>query len=361
MNPDPRVTLADVAREASVSVMTVSNALNRKPGVSERTRLRVLEAATRLGYVPNMAARGLAGGRTHMVGVLINDLTVQWASEVVAGIAEVTSDRSLELLISATYRDSTREAERISLLGQGLVDGLILVSPVLEAPALELVSRLRVPAVVVDPRRLATPLPNVTVSNYLGARSAVEHLLDLGHRAIAIVSGDDSFDSARERLRGYADALAARGVAVDPALVLAGDYTQARAREEATELLRSDRRPTAIFATSDGAAFGVMDAARSIGLQLPSDLSIVGFDDIPAAATAYPALTTVHAPLRDMGRLGAGLLLALLDDPEGPAESRELPTRLISRESAITLDPLGPEPRAASSTHDTGLHRMDAV
>lgn len=348
MAAETRTTLADVARDASVSLMTASNAINNRPGVSESTRKRVIEIANRLGYVPNMAARGLAGGRTHMIGVLINDLTVQWATEVVTGVAEVLSKDGLELLISATYRDSSREAARIALLGQGLVDGLVLVSPVLDPRTIELVAGLKAPVVVVDPRRFDTPVPHVTVANYDGARAGVEHLLNLGHRRIAIVGGDDSFDSARERLRGYHDAITGFGLSVIPELVLPGDYTQASARQETEEMLSHASRPTAIFATSDVAAMGVIDAARSIGMRVPEELSIVGFDDIPSSATMFPALTTVRAPLREMGRAGAEMLLALLADPNDSMPSQVLPTELIERESAVPVEIAQSHPIARS-------------
>ncbi|WP_223692043.1 LacI family DNA-binding transcriptional regulator [Leifsonia poae] len=328
-----RPVLTDVARIAGVSPMTVSNVMNGKAVVAESTRRKVLDAAESIGYVPNIAARGLARGRTNLIGVISHDLTVQYAWSIVQGITNELADEGVELLLSVTYQDASREVERIRFLTSGLVDGVILIAPALEPEALTVLASSRVPAVVIDPRRLDVPLPRVIADNYAGARSAVDHLTSLGHRRIAIIDGDASFDSAAERHRGYADGLLAAGITPDPALTAVGDFTQSRGFAAALELLDQPLPPTAIFATADVSAMGAVDAARSLGLDVPRDLSVVGFDDIPQSAQSFPALTTVRQPLEVMGHRAVRMLIDLIDGGAATPDPVRLPTELVVRET----------------------------
>ncbi len=329
--PVARPILSDVARIAGVSAMTVSNVINGKANVAEATRARVLAAAAEVGYVPNLAARGLARGRTNLVGVVSHDLTVQYAWSIVQGITNELADSGAELLLSATYQDASREVDRIRFLTSGLVDGVILIAPALETDALEVLATSRVPAVLVDPRRLDTPLPRVTADHYAGALLAVESLLSRGHRRIGIVDGDPSFDSARERHRGFVDALARAGIPADDTLAAPGYFTQAGGFEAGLALLDRPSPPTAIFATADVTALGVIDAARALGLDVPGDVSVVGFDDIPQAAQSYPALTTVRQPLEEMGHMAVRMVNALVDGTRDESDLVVLPTNLVER------------------------------
>jgi LacI family transcriptional regulator len=325
-----RVTLADVAAEAGVSPMTVSNVVNERPGVSEATRKRVLEVASQMGYVPNLSARGLARGRTNLVGVLTHDLTSQYALEIVRGIADELAVAELEALISATYQNSARERERVAFLTQDIVDGLILIAPVLEPETFELLQSRKRPTVVIDPRRIDVDLPRVTADNYHGTRAATEHLLELGHTRIAYIAGDPDFDSSSNRLRGYHDALRIAGIDIDDRLIVQGDFSRASGTHLAATLLADDR-PTAIIAAADVMALGAIDAARAAGLRVPTDVSVVGFDDIPQAEESFPKLTTVSQPLHEMGQTGARMLLSLIDGKRPLLEHVEFPTRLVRR------------------------------
>jgi LacI family transcriptional regulator len=330
-----RPVLGDVARLAGVSAMTVSNVMNGKQGVAEATRKRVLDAAAVVGYVPNLAARGLARGRTNLIGVISHDLTVQYAWEIVRGITDQLAEVGLEILISATYQDASRELERVRFLTNGLVDGVILIGPVLEAETLESLKTASTPSVIVDPRKLDLDHPRVFVDNYGGARAAVDHLIALGHTRIALLEGDPTFDSSRERRRGYEDALAAASIGRDPQLYGRGDFTQSGGFTATMGLLELPDRPTAIFATADVSAMGAIDAARARGLDIPSELSVVGFDDIPQAQVAFPALTTVRQPLEDSGRQAVQLLLQLIAGEPLAEDFIELPTTLVLRETAV--------------------------
>jgi LacI family transcriptional regulator len=333
-----RVTIAQVAAEAGFSAMTVSNVLNDKPGASARTRQLVLETARRLGYVPNMAARGLKGGRTGLVGVVALDLTNQYALEVVRGIADELAEAEMEVLISATYQDAGRELERVGFLTNGLVDGVLLIAPVLEEATVNLLRTLGRPAVVIDPRRMDVDLPRVVVDNYNGTRAATEYLIGLGHRRIGYIGGDRDFDSATERRRGFTDAMQLSGLTVDQGLVSECDFSYAGGLRAAKELL-AEKPPTALLAASDLIAFGAIDAARSLNLDVPGRLSVVGFDDLPQAAQSFPGLTTVRQPLHDMGAAAVRMLLAQIGDTPSSTDRVQLETSLVVRGSASSPAP----------------------
>jgi LacI family transcriptional regulator len=343
-----RPVLGDVARLAGVSAMTVSNVMNGKPGVAEPTRKRVLDAAAVVGYVPNLAARGLARGRTNLIGVISHDLTVQYAWEIVRGITDQLADIGLEILISATYQDASRELERVRFLTTGLVDGLILIGPVLEAETLQALKTATTPSVIVDPRKIDVDHPRVFVDNYAGARAAVDHLISLGHTRIGLLEGDPTFDSSQKRRRGYEDALSAASIPLDPELYGVGDFTQSGGFVGTTALLDLVNRPTAIFATADVSAMGAIDAARARGLEVPADLSVVGFDDVPQAQVSFPALTTVRQPLEDSGRQAVQMLLRLIAGESLEKDFIELPTTLTLRD---TVAPLLIDANSASEHH----------
>lgn len=340
-----RPVLTDVARIAGVSPMTVSNVMNGKVGVAEGTRRKVLEAAESIGYVPNIAARGLARGRTNLIGVISHDLTVQYAWSIVQGITTELADGGIELLLSVTYQDASREVERIRFLSGGLVDGIILIAPALEDDALAVLATAKIPAVVIDPRALDVALPRVIADNYTGARSAVEHLVSLGHTRIAIIDGDPSFESSAERHRGYLDGLTAAGITPDPDLMAEGDFTQGLGFSATLELLRQDSPPTAIFATADVSATGAIDAARSLGVEVPRDLSIIGFDDIPQAALSFPALTTVRQPLEEMGHEAVRMLVALIEGGSAETTVVVVPTALVERDTVASPSLSSTDPR----------------
>lgn len=352
--PD-RVTIAQVAAAAGVSAMTVSNVLNDRPGASVKTRESVLKTARRLGYVPNLAARGLKSGRTGLVGVVALDLTGQYALEVVRGIADELAGAEMEVLISATYQDAGRERERVAFLTNGLVDGVLLIAPVLEEPTIEVLRAAGRPVVVIDPRRMDVRLPRVVVDNYQGMRSAAKHLIELGHRRIAYLGGDRDFDSVAERYRGFSDAMRLAGLPIEDAMVRDCAFTYEGGVAAAADLLARQAHapalvpaqvlapayPTAILAASDAIAFGAMDAARAHGLDVPGQLSVVGFDDVPQAAQSFPGLTTVRQPLHDMGATSVRMLLAQMAGT-AVTDRTQMETALVVRGS--TAVPAVPAP-----------------
>ena len=327
-----RVTIAQIAEEVGVSAMTVSNVLNGKPGASEETRRRVTQVAERLGYQPNLSARNLKGGRTGLVGVITLDLTNQYGLEIVRGIAEELASVEREMLINATYQNATREKDRVEFLARGLVDGVLMVAPVLEDQTVTFLRQATLPCVIIDPRKLDVSLPRVSVDNYQGMRKGTQHLIDLGHTRIGYICGEPDMDSTSIRCSGYRDALRLAGLEVDERLVASCDFSYACGFRAATTMIE-DFAPTAIVAGADLIALGAIDAARAQGLDVPSEFSVVGFDDLPQAAQSFPGLTTVRQPLHDMGQTGARALLSLIDGQQLLMDRLILPTELVVRNS----------------------------
>ena len=317
--------------------MTVSKALNGRDRISEETRARVLAAAHELGYVANAAARSLRGGRTNLLGLLVQDLSNQYFAEIVRGASEAIRERALDLVLYTSSNDPERERARVATLSSGVSDGLIIVAPHGSPGLLEQLQHSRVPVVLINAWDV-DDLPTVNPENRLGARAATEHLLTLGHRRIGFVTGRPDSPLSPERpdglmrLHGYRDALAGAGLVFDETLLHPGGLHVPQGRAAGHALLALPEAPTAIFAANDFCAFGVIEAARERGLRVPEDLSVVGFDDVPMAAQVQPALTTVHHPLHDLGQRAATLLLDLLAGA-APARHVELPSRLVVRHS----------------------------
>ncbi|MFC4638289.1 LacI family DNA-binding transcriptional regulator [Deinococcus hohokamensis] len=323
--PTP-VTLADVARVAGVSKMTVSNVINNKPGMSETTRVRVQQAIETTGYVVNPAARALAGRRSNLIGVLTPRLNWPFVSEVLHGASLTAEAAGLNLAIFTTGQNEGLERERAALL-RTLADGVLLVAPTAD-----------------DHQLFAGALPVVTlgahgprsvqVDNHRGAQLATNHLLELGHRRVAHLRGPDNhIRDAAEREAGFRSAMQAAGLTVAPEWIQNGEFSEDGGERAARHLLSLPEPPTAIFAANDRSAIGVLRAAAALGRRVPHDLSVVGFDDIHAASVTDPPLTTIRQPLEDMGGAAAQMLIDLTRDLT-PVQSQVIfPAALVIRGS----------------------------
>ena len=329
-----RCTISDVARETGVSVSTVSRVLNGKPEVSPATVAAVEQAITRLGYVANRSAQRLAGARAGAIGLLVPTLT-DYLIEIMRGVSEVLTDAGHDMVVySFDYlHGQGKTRPYTSVLSRSAVDGLIVVLPAyMDSSFLEAYQRER-PVVLIDDKSENVVYPTVGAANVDGALQATRYLLALGHRRIGFITGNRKLSAAFERIDGYCQALRDAHVPVDPALIVDGDYFQSGGRRAAAPLLALPDPPTAIFASNDEEAFGVMDAVCQLGLRVPNDVSVVGFDDVPASALVRPPLTTVRQPLRLMGKTAAEMLLNLLDGRLLTNKLVLLPTPLIVRES----------------------------
>lgn len=344
-----RVTIREIAALAGVSVATASRALNGRDDVSAETRLAVQRVARTHGYgarSPSPGRRHLPSGAhwTGIVGVTMPYSGPTYFSSILAGAVEALSERDMRALVCPTGHQHKYEATLIEELVRGETNGAVLVLPE-ESPAeLLALKQQGFHFVVVDPLfELDDDIPVVSAANTSGAHQATTHLLELGHRRIGAVTGPSSGLATRRRLMGYHSALVGAGVMPDPALEMESDYMIAGGLAAAERLLDLPEPPSAILAFNDSMAIGVLSAARNRGLRIPEDLSIVGFDDTVEAEIAYPALTTVRQPLKELGRMAVDLLFRLMAEQWPEPLHVELATRLIMRSS--TAAP------AAAATH----------
>lgn len=340
------VTIRDVARASKVSVATVSRVFNESPRVREATRVRVVKAAERLGYWPNGIARSLITQCTHALGVLLPDLHGEFFSEVIRGIDQAARLRHLHLLVSSY---ASTEADLMAALRavRGRVDGLIVMTPGVDA------SRALHPRGVGAKTVLLTPeieLPghdSISIANVDGARAMVRHLLGLGHRRIATITGPERNIDARQRLEGYRSALRDHGLEPSPELEILGDFTERSGYEGAAVLLKRKPRPDAIVAANDYTAIGVLGALQDARVRVPEDLAVAGFDDVPMARFLTPPLTTVHVDMLQLGQRAVELLLGSAEAAGGSARHQILSTTLVVRRSCGSQPPgrAGSRPR----------------
>ena len=328
-----RVTIHDVAAASGVSVATVSKAVNGRYGVAPETAARVLAAVEELGYESSLVASSMRSRRTGVIGVLLADFE-PFSAEILKGVSAGLRDSRYDLLAYSGSRQGDGEGwERRSLsrLSGTLIDGVIMVTPtVVNATA-------DVPIVAVDPHTGRAELPTVEADSRGGARQAVDYLVELGHRRIAFVAGRPDLKSSRLRDAGYRESLAAAGIPVDPSLTRVGFYAADTAREAARTLLTQANPPTAVFAANDLSAIAIIEVAQGLGLDVPGDLSVIGFDDVPDASRQSTPLTTVRQPMQRIGQTAATMLTALMSGETLSATHVLLPTRLIPR--ATTAPP----------------------
>jgi LacI family transcriptional regulator len=334
-NPNPKVTIIDVAAEAGVSFGTVSRVINNDVHVKQETRERVLKAVQRLGFVANRQARSLAGGKSNSIGVLVPDLGTGYIGEIIRGIDAELSLKGLDLILYTTHRTASKEANYVANLAKGMVDGLLLVLPRSPADYIGTLTIRNFPFVLIDHQGTGRDCPAVGATNWQGAYNATEYLIKLGHKRIGFITGSMDLSCSEDRLDGYRSALRTHHIPDAPELIYEGTFFQPDGYAGACALLDIDDPPTAIFASNDVMALGAMDAVRSHSLRVPEDISILGFDDIPQAALVRPTLTTVRQPLEQMGRVATQMLLDMLKNPEKEINRVELPTELMARGSTL--------------------------
>jgi LacI family transcriptional regulator len=326
----PRVTIGDVAAQAGVSIATVSKVINGRYGVAPATLDRVQAVIDELGYESSLVARSLRSRRTNVLGIVVADIE-PFSAELLKGAGAAIRERGYELIVysgSGHGKDhSGWERRYISRLGGTLTDGIILVTPtVVDVDD-------GTPVVAVDPHTGPSNLPSVHSDNLAGAITATRHLLELGHRRIGFLAGRPDLESARQREQGYCRALSDAGLPVDTNLIRVGDYELEMSQEPARQLLTLDDRPTAVFAANDLSAMQTMHVARTLGLAIPGDVSVVGFDNIPESALIEPPLTTIDQSIQEMGRRAVELLIAVIEGETGLTQQVTLPTRLVVRQS----------------------------
>ena len=325
-----RVTIGDVADQAGVSIATVSKVINGRYGVAPATLARVRAVIDELGYESSIVAQSLRSHRTNVIGILVADIE-PFSAELLKGAAQAIRGTGYELVVySGGGLDRAQagwERRYLSRVSGTLTDGTILVTPTVVDV------EQQTPVVAVDPHTGPSTLPTVASDNLKGAVMATEYLIGLGHRRIGFLAGRPDLESARLREQGFRQALAAAGITLDPDLIRVGEYTLESAEEPARQMLQLPQRPTAIFAANDLSAIRTMEVANSLGLSIPDDLSVIGFDNVPESALTEPGLTTIEQPIQKMGFEAVRMLISLIDGtPSGPLQLT-LPTTLVVRQS----------------------------
>jgi LacI family transcriptional regulator len=317
-----------------VSIATVSRVMHNKEGVAPGTHARVQDIIDRLGYESSLVARSLRSRRTNVLGFSVIEIE-PYSAELLKGAARGIHGSGYELVVYAgghLGRETAGwERRHLSRLGGTLTDGTVLVTP--EVLDIDTVT----PVVAVDPHVGASSFPTVASDNLTGAITATEYLISLGHRRIGHLSGRPDLRSSELREQGYRQALEKAGIPVDPSLVRVGGYDPETALGPARELLTLPNRPTAIFAANDLSGIQTMNVARELGLTVPDDLSVIGFDNVPESVLAEPSLTTIDHSIQEQGYEAALMLIRIIDDPETDLTDVRLPTRLVVRQSCRAL------------------------
>lgn len=327
-------TISDVAKRAGVSPVTVSRVLNNAGNVSESTRARVEQAIAELGYVPSGVAQSLRSKRTNTIALIVPDIQNPFWTTAARGVEDAAQSRGYSVFLCNTDESRSKQLHYLDVVISQRVDGVIIAPYDTDVENLLPLRRRNIPTVLVDRYVEGWDVDTVVGDSRAGARAVVKHLIDLGHRDIAVLTGPAKTSTAAERLLGYRIALAEAGIPYDPALVKFGEYRAISGERLTHQLLNQVHKPTAIFATNNTIAMGVIDALDARGLRIPHDIALVCFDDLPGVSRLFPFLTTVVQPAYEIGANAAQLLLSKLQSSE-PISPRHvvLPTRLIIRQS----------------------------
>lgn len=327
-----KITIQDVAKTAGVSVSTVSRVLNNKYDVAEETAEKVQGIIHQMGYASSLAARGMRSRRTNVIGLVVPDVASPYCHHILVGVNRAIArlDKHLIIYTSGNWsKENIDQNERsyVSLLNGGITDGLIVVTPTATG------FTTHAPVVIIDPNNEAPDYPAVIATNREGSLTAMKYLTGLGHRRIGHITGRLNLISSHQRLQGYKDGLAAAGLPLDDCLIAIGDYTIDIAAKCARELLTSANPPTAIFAANDMTAMGIYQVAHELGVRIPQDLSVVGFDNLRDSQFMTPALTTVDQFMENMATVATEMIVHLVDEERSVENLRVFQTQLVVRDS----------------------------
>lgn len=338
----PRVTLAEIADEAEVSLSTISKVLNGRSDVAAATRGRVEELLARHGY---QRRRSPSSSASSLVELVFHELESAWSMEIIRGVEDIARAHGLSVVLTESGSRHAPAADWIDGVLQRRPAGVVLVFSAIPSRYRDVLRARSIPFVIIDPAGDPTPdVPSVGSANWSGGLMATRHLIDLGHRRIAAVTGPDDMMCSHARLDGYRSAMTAAGLPIDPDWIRFGDFHTSGGRAHGLDLLDRADRPTAIFAGSDLQALGVLEAMRQLGLSAPADVSIVGYDDIPLCTWVSPRLTTIHQPLRRMAEEATRLVLRMRDAGSDVVSRLDLAVDLVVRESTAPPPELAVRP-----------------
>ncbi len=330
-----RITIRDVSRATGVSVSTVSNALNAPERVAPETRRKVVEAADRLGYRPNRAARALPKGRTFTIGYCIPaGRDGFFLDTFLHQVTERASDADMDILLFTAHRGQTEVDTFREIIRRGAVDGFVLSGTTHDDQRVDLLLESRMPFVAFGRTDLGSTHSWVDVDGRAGTRAAVEHLVDTGHRRIALIAWPEGSISGDDRVAGFVEGLEAAGIEHDPALLVRAENDLAAGREAASHLLDADLPPSAIVTVQDILAAGAIAELNRRGLRAGPDVAVTGFDDSPPALYSTPALTSVRQPIEEIGRTIVEFLIHDLEEGDGIPRTRLVDPELVVRESS---------------------------
>lgn len=330
-----RVTIHEVAKRAGVSVATVSRVFNNSDLVTKQTGEKIRSVARRLNYIPNASARSLSMKRTETIGMLLPDMHGEFFSEIIRGADAVAHKERYHLLLSASHSNK-EELETAIRLMSGRVDGYILMSPHLDSETLVTRYLRSIPTVILSSSEACGTHDSIRIDNVGGAQQVMRHLISLGHRRIAIVKGDPGNEDTHERLEGYLAELRANSIDMKEEIIVCGDFTERSGYAAGRILLDLKNRPTAVFASNDEMAIGILRCFREAGIGVPQEIAVAGFDDIQISSLIHPSLTSVHVDISDLGSLAAERLIEILANgtKRKTIKSIVLPSRLVIRDSA---------------------------
>jgi LacI family transcriptional regulator len=332
-------TIKDVAKKANVSIATVSRVLNNQGGYSPKTKEKVLSAIKELGYQPNALARGLINKRTETIGILIPEVSNMFAAKIFHGVENAAHQRGSSAIVCNTDSNGEKTMKYLKVLHEKRIDGVIFVSEILKKEYYEAISSMNIPIVLVSTESNRYQLPYVKVDDRRAAYTAVEYLINKGHRKIGMISGN-KYDliAGQPRIDGYKEALVSNNIPVNEKyIVSAKGFGFKDGFENLPRLLHAAPDITAIFVASDEMAIGAISAAYNMGIKIPDDLSVIGYDNLPLAEMSIPPLTTVEQPLEQMGETAANMLFTMIETGK-PIESRIMPHKIIERATVRALN-----------------------
>ena len=325
-------SIKDIARIAGVSHSTVSRALRNSPLIPPETARRIQTIADELGYRASAVARSLVTRKTEAIGVVVTSIADPFNGEVVAGIEEVANQNGYSVILATSQTDPQREMAVVRSFHERRVDGIVVASSRVGALYLPTLAEMQIPIVLLNNQHPSEFVYSVSIDNIDGARQAAKHLIGLGHTAIAYIGDETGLESDVERLKGFQDAMTAAHLEIRPEFILRGDGKSEAAARRAFDLLALEDRPTAIFCYNDMSALGALNAAAQLNVDVPAQLSVVGFDDLFFAGLMQPSLTTVHQPKRELGRRAMQLLVDLLSG-RTPEKMQLIKGELVVRNS----------------------------
>lgn len=327
------VSIKDVAKEAGVSIATVSRVLNDIDVVNDETKKKVLEAISKLSYRPNIVARSLKTQRTRTIGIIIPDISNQFYPEVVRGAEDVANIYNYNIMLCNTDLDPDKEMEYLHVLKEKMVDGVLYMSNSLEPNIIELLNVLQIPTVLIETRDKENAFPSVTIDNVKAAFDAVNYLISNGNKKIAYVgSHEDALNASALRFQGYKKALEDNNMEVNRDLISFGGL-KAQEGYEAVDKILSKAKFDAVFCASDDIAMGVINALREKGISVPKDVDVIGFDNTYSSAIFYPKLTTVAEPTYDMGSVGMRMLIKIINKQKLETDYYVLDHTIVKRDS----------------------------